>query len=88
MLHMFFLYLSRYLKDKVLPRTEDPLEYWVLQKAAYPHLFTVAMQYLCTPASSVPCERIFSKAGEIVSQRRNRLKPSTIEQILFLNKNL
>lgn len=35
---------------------------------------------LCTPASSVPRERLFSKAGEVVCQRRNRLKPSTIEK--------
>ncbi|XP_077424041.1 E3 SUMO-protein ligase ZBED1-like [Vanacampus margaritifer] len=80
--------VQRYLKDKPLPWTEKPLQYWFLQKTTYPHLYPVALQYLSTPASSVPCERIFSKAGEIVSQRRSRLKPSTIEQILFLNKNL
>lgn len=80
--------LSRYLKDKLLPRMEDPIKYWLLHKAAYPYLYRVALQYLSTPASSVPCEIIFSKAGEIVSQRRSRLKPSTIKQILFLNKNL
>ena len=33
-----------------------------------------------TPASSVPCERIFSKAGEVVSKKRNRLSPGTVEK--------
>ncbi|XP_023811126.1 zinc finger BED domain-containing protein 4-like isoform X1 [Oryzias latipes] len=80
--------VQRYLKEPHIPRTQDPLRYWVTHKVLYPHLYKLAMKFLCTPASSVPCERIFSKAGEIVSQRRNRLKPSTVEKILFLNKNL
>ncbi|XP_023813810.1 zinc finger BED domain-containing protein 4-like [Oryzias latipes] len=80
--------VQRYLKEPHIPRTQDPLRYWVTHKVLYPHLYKLAMKILCTPASSVPCERMFSKAGEIVSQRRNRLKPSTVEKILFLNKNL
>ncbi|KAG9273603.1 zinc finger BED domain-containing protein 4-like, partial [Astyanax mexicanus] len=62
-----------YLRDAHLSRVEDPLKYWTEHKAVYPHLFQVAVRYLCTPASSVPCERVFSKAGEIVNQRRNKL---------------
>ncbi|XP_057216891.1 zinc finger BED domain-containing protein 6-like [Triplophysa rosa] len=46
--------VQRYLKDKLLPRMEDPLKYWLLHKAAYPYLYRVALQYLSTPASSVP----------------------------------
>uniref|UniRef100_A0A674MKY1 BED-type domain-containing protein n=1 Tax=Takifugu rubripes TaxID=31033 RepID=A0A674MKY1_TAKRU len=65
----------------------DPLVYWTTNKARYPNLYHLANQYLATPASSLPCERVFSKAGEIVSKKRNRLKPSTVEKLLFLNKN-
>ena len=43
--------------------------------------------YLCAPSSSVPCEGVFPKAGEVSSKKRNRLNPSTVKQILFLNKN-
>ncbi|XP_030000950.1 zinc finger BED domain-containing protein 4-like [Sphaeramia orbicularis] len=75
--------VQRYLKEPHIPRTEDPLKYWVTHKVLYPHLYNLAINFLCTPASSMPCERIFSKAGEVVSQRRNRLKPSTVEKILF-----
>ncbi|XDV31713.1 hypothetical protein PO909_002676 [Leuciscus waleckii] len=79
--------VDKYLSETNIQRTQDPLEYWRMQKQVYPHLYTLALQFLCTPASSVPCERVFSKAGEVLSKRRNRLSPKTMKQLLFLNKN-
>ncbi|XP_026183120.1 zinc finger BED domain-containing protein 4-like [Mastacembelus armatus] len=70
--------IQRYLKEQILTRAEDPLKYWVARKTLYPMLWKLACKYLCIPASSVPCERIFSKAGELVSQKRSRLKPVTV----------
>lgn len=43
---------------------------------------------LSVPATSVPCERIFSKTGQIISERRNRLSHNKVEKIIFLNANL
>ncbi|XP_051806099.1 zinc finger BED domain-containing protein 4-like isoform X2 [Acanthochromis polyacanthus] len=80
--------VQRYLSSANIPRTEDPLEYWKSQKNTYPHLFKLSQKYLSTPASSAPCERIFSKAGEIASKRRNRLSPNMLQKLLFLNKNV
>ncbi|KAJ0066295.1 hypothetical protein NL108_007845 [Boleophthalmus pectinirostris] len=68
-------------------RLEDPLQYWERQKYVYPHLYKLAVAFLCPPASSVPCEPVFSKAGEILSKKRNGLRPATVEKLLFLNKN-
>ncbi|KAK7930580.1 hypothetical protein WMY93_006975 [Mugilogobius chulae] len=79
--------VQRYLSELNVARSEDPLVYWAQKKELYPHLYELALKYLCIPASSVPCERVFSKAGEIVSKKRNRLCPKTVEKILFLNKN-
>lgn len=79
--------VQRYMMEPNIGRMEDPLQYWERQKYVYPHLYKLAVAYLCTPASSVPCERVFSKAGEILSKKRNRLRPATVEKLLFLNKN-
>ncbi|XP_056271977.1 zinc finger BED domain-containing protein 4-like [Pseudoliparis swirei] len=79
--------VQRYLSEPNISRLENPLEYWERQKFLYQNLYRLALAFLCTPASSVPCERVFSKAGEVVSKKRNRLKPKTVEKLLFLNKN-
>ncbi|XP_040924228.2 E3 SUMO-protein ligase ZBED1-like isoform X1 [Betta splendens] len=80
--------VQRYLAEGNIARSQDPLKYWDNHKSLYPNLFNLALQFLCTPASSVPCERVFSAAGEIVSKKRNRLNFKTLEKLIFLNKNL
>ena len=42
---------------------------------------------LCTPATSVPCERIFSEAGYISRAKRSRILPENLDKILFIKKN-
>nr|XP_055036967.1 zinc finger BED domain-containing protein 4-like [Misgurnus anguillicaudatus] len=79
--------VKKYLTDAFLPRTHDPLSYWKDRAVIFPHLYVLSKKYLCMPATSVPCERIFSKAGEIICKKRSRLSPSTAEQLIFLNKN-
>ena len=37
--------------------------------------------------TSVPAERVFSKASELISQRRSMIKPKHVNMMLFLNKN-
>ena len=49
---------------------------------------TVAQKYLCVCATSIPAERIFSIAGQIVSDRRSALKPDKVDQLVFLARNL
>jgi hypothetical protein len=39
-------------------------------------------------ATSVACERLFSKAGQILSEKRSRMKSSKSWMMMFLNTNL
>jgi len=79
---------DRYMKEPVISRIEDPLAWWKEHKTIYPHLFKMVKKRLCICATSVPCERIFSKAGLTISDRRTNLAPSKVAQILFLNHNI
>ncbi|CAF96613.1 unnamed protein product [Tetraodon nigroviridis] len=79
--------VQRCISEANTPRSQDPLQYWQTQRLHYPNLYTLAMKFPCTPSSSVPCERVFSKAGEMVSKRRNRLGTNMLKQLMFWNKN-
>lgn len=37
---------------------------------------------------AVPSETIFSKTGQIITERRNRISPSKLRHLVFLNVNL
>lgn len=62
----------------------DPLQYWKTVGTKYPKLRFIALQYLTIMGTSVPCERLFSKAGDILSSDRSRIKPKHLEKLLFL----
>lgn len=79
---------DQYIKLPVLPRNENPLQWWKNNSHVFPSLQQVARVYLSTVATSVPSERLFSKAGELISAKRNRIKPKNVNMILFLNKSL
>lgn len=80
--------MRRYAEEKVVPRNQDPLVWWRNHEQTFPTLSKLAKKHLGITASSVPSERIFSKAGELISQRKNRLKGKNVNILLFLHKNL
>lgn len=47
-----------------------------------------ALKFLCIPGSSVESERIFSSTGQLLSEKRSRLKAKNVNMISFLHKNL
>lgn len=73
----------------VLPdKSDDPLIWWKQNEAIFPHLAKIARKYLCVQATSVASERVFSAAANIVTKKRNKLKPSKINMLCFLAINL
>ena len=48
----------------------------------------LAQHYLTPSATSVAVERLFSTAGDILSDERNRLLPANAEKLLFLRENI
>ena len=63
------------------------LLWWKENALSYPNLVKVAIKYFGTPPSSVYSERLFSSAGIVFEERRNKLLPEKGEH-LFIQKNL
>ncbi|XP_041374435.1 E3 SUMO-protein ligase ZBED1-like [Gigantopelta aegis] len=80
--------IDRYLSEPLIDPSQCPFDWWKMHNRSYPNVSAVARLYLAIPSTSVPSERIFSKAGLIISDRRCSLKPSVAEQLVFLNHNL
>lgn len=66
--------LDRYVEDEMQPRNENPLKWWEDRKRIYSILYSFMRKRLCVMATSVPCERVFSKAGHVLNERRTSLK--------------
>lgn len=79
--------LDMFLQEPLLDRKQDPLKWWKTRAILYPNLNELAQKYLCITATSTPSERIFSKSGQLISERRNRLKGDNVNNLLFLHFN-
>lgn len=82
------LEVRSYLEQLHIQRGGDPLNWWKAKSAIYPRLTKIMERKLCIVGTSVPSERVFSKTGLIVSERRNRISPPKVRQLAFLNANL
>ncbi|CAL9696627.1 unnamed protein product [Knipowitschia caucasica] len=82
------LEIKGYLSEHLLLRTNDPLEWWRSRATVFKNACDVMKTRLCVVATSVPSERIFSKTGQILTDRRNRLTSRKVQQLVFLNANL
>jgi hypothetical protein len=56
-------------------------------KDLFPILAQVVRSTLCIPASSAMSENNFSDTGNTLTKKRNRLKPRTINNLMFLRSN-
>ena len=62
-------------------------DWWKIHKKNFPHLFKVFQKYIHIPATSVPSERMFSLAGNIITEKRTRLLPRNMNILTFLHHN-
>ena len=76
-----------YFRSPSLDYENDPLEWWKLHAADFPHVARTAKAVLSIPASSAPVERIFSSTGKIFRPERTRLTEEKFEQLLFIKCN-
>jgi len=73
--------VDRFLEQEHLPISGDPSSWWKEHHLNFPHLSQLMVLRCCGVATSVPCERLFSKASNIVSERRSRLKNKKVSRL-------
>ena len=59
-----------------------------INKAEFPTLFGIALDYLLIQASSVPCERVFLSAKETNTLKHNHIHPVLMEALQTLKFSL
>lgn len=71
-----------YLSMPLLDEESDPLLWWEHHKNSLFPLGNFARKYLACPATSVPSERLFSSAGNIISKKRASLLPQNANKMV------
>jgi hypothetical protein len=61
----------------------NPLSFWKKRYTSYPVLAKVAARVFAVPATSAAVEREFSFSGNIITQKRSKLSPDTVNDIVF-----
>ncbi|EGZ09375.1 hypothetical protein PHYSODRAFT_564085 [Phytophthora sojae] len=77
-----------YLEEaKTVPRDQNPLTWWSVNGHKYPSLKLLARKWLGCVATSVPSERAFSTAGNVVTAKRCQMDPDLVRDIVFISEN-
>ncbi|CAG4960626.1 unnamed protein product [Parnassius apollo] len=79
--------IDKYLNEKVISRYNLPFSWWKHNQDIFPHLDKLVRNKCNVLCTSVSCERLFSRTGYIISQRRTRLGVRKVKQLSFLNGN-
>ncbi|XP_062549981.1 uncharacterized protein LOC134214670 [Armigeres subalbatus] len=77
--------ITLYLESGIEEMDCNIFQYWEDKKHSYPILYKAAMKLLPLLSTSVPSERLFSKAGRILCDSRSSLDPKRVNQITFLH---
>jgi hypothetical protein len=67
------------------PESTQLIDWWKTHESIFPCLSNFAFDILCIPATSVPSEQIFSKAGDLIRKKRNKLSENSIRSLMCLN---
>ena len=80
--------VAQYKMFKNISLNDSPLQWWSVHAKQFPYMSELAKKVLSTPGTSVPSERVFSTAGDLVSASRSALKWHAVDKVLFFKKNM
>ena len=80
--------VDKYLSKPLIPfHRGSAYKWWAENRVCFKPLADLAIKYLSSPPTSVPSERLFSRAGDIYDEKRNHLAPERAEMLLLIKNN-
>lgn len=73
--------LNRYKAEPKMQMEGCPLQWWSKREATHARLALIPHKYLSTPATTVPCERLFLLSGHIIQKKRATLSPDYVNRL-------
>ncbi|EXU95020.1 hAT family dimerization domain protein [Metarhizium robertsii] len=64
--------------DASFSRVRDPVNFWILHRSRWPRLSRMALEIYGIPPIEADNERLYSKCGDMVTKKRNRLSANII----------
>jgi len=80
--------VEEYLDLSQIGINSDPLVWWNLHSKKFPILSELSRVYLAVAATSTPSERLFSDAGNLLTNKRTRTLPELFKRMIFLKRNI
>lgn len=77
-----------YLKHRVTTHHNNITDWWNENREQYPKLFRLFAKISSIPASSASSERVFSRAGMVVSDRRSTILPANVNNIIIARNSI
>lgn len=77
--------VERYKAEPSIGIEECPLQWWSKHEGAHSEMAYLAQRYLATPATSIPCERLFSLSGHVVQKKRAALSSENVNRLVCLS---
>ena len=79
--------IRKYDAEEAIGLDQEPLQWWQTRESRLKYLSQLVKKTFCITASSVPSERLFSAAGNLISEKRASLSPENVDILLFLHEN-
>ena len=79
--------VNYYLKLSNFQRLQPIIEFWKSQEIKIPNLSQFAIDIFSLPTTNLSSERNFNFAELTLTQNRSRIKPSSVDKLLFIRSN-
>ena len=79
--------MELYKMEQLLELDCDPLQWWHKILSIYPIICKLAQKMFSFVATSVPSRRLFSSAGNVITEKISCLTPEHADQLIFLFEN-